>query len=461
MPKPSPEEIINGLKRGDLAKSDAIALLISYIKNSEKKEERVKSIELLNQLEMEDEGLFDTFEELAVSDSDYEISALSAEIIIKSYFERGLKSIKWILEHFSSPYQLAKVLRSLLRYKPDFLRTFLLEELDNIVLGYIKQFHHLHKSFINGLIADYKEIFKNREISEFSTEHLMDILINFQTVVFIDVYYEIWGTLVVYFKDGYVVEFEMEFPPEDIKKIGDFEGIFNFERLERISLTYTSLEDLEGIEKFTKLIHLGIRQSELKEMKHVNKLKNLEILALMGSKLTEIAGSEGLQKLNELHLESNAIREIKNLDSLKNLEFLALNFNKIQEIKGLENLTNIRTIYLAGNKITKISGLETLTNLEDLDLAENRVKKIEGLEGLTKLERLDLDMNEIEILENIAQLEALESLTLSNNRISQIKGLEKRINHIVIFLEGNPLSENVIKYVQEFTNKKKKIVIKF
>ncbi len=397
MPKPSPYEISKKLNQGKITKGAALDLLISYVRNSNEEAERLDSIKIIDQLEIVDEEFYKIFEELMVSDSNYEIGVISAEIIIKHFFEKGIDSIRWVLDHYTTPYQLAGVLRVLLRHRPEFLRKFLVEELDNVVLGHIQKVRHLHKSFFKGLAEEYNALFEFKERKEFSAKHLMEIMINFETVIFISSFYHDQASdLGVEFKEGYVVELQMRHSPVGVERLCEIEGVFNFSKLERLFIKYTFFKDIEGIERFSDLKALSFTQSKLKEIKSINNLKDLETLGLMGGKLSEISGLEGLEKLNYLDLGSNQIKEIKNLETLENLEELYLEFNKINKIEGLENLTELKSLYLAGNEITEISGLETLKKLKVLDLSENRIKRIEGLENLITLERLYLDENELE-----------------------------------------------------------------
>jgi Leucine-rich repeat (LRR) protein len=461
MPKPSPEEIYISLKSGKIAIGTALDLLISYIKNSDEEAERFMSVKLLNQLEIINEKYYSIFEELLVSDSNSEINEISTEIIAKHFFERGKDSIRWVLDHYNSPYRLAGVLHALFRAKPDFLREYLLAELDNFILGHIQKVRHLHKSFFRGLTKDYNALFESKKLEEFSTEHLMNILINFETVIFISVYHEQASDLGVKFKDGYVVEINMRHSPYEVERISDIKGIFNFAQIEGLFIKFAYFKDLDGIENFAKLKKLILGQNDLEEISYIDNLKNLEVLSLLDSKLSEIPNLKGLNKLKHLNFTLNSIEEIKGLDHLKNLELLILSFNKIKEIKGLDNLKKLKRLALAGNNITSIHGLENLINLENLDLTENKIKKIRGLERLKKLKELRLDNNEIEVLENIENLKVLKYLTISANKISKVDGLEERLNPIVISMEENLLSDKLIKYIRELTNKKKKIVLIF
>ena len=462
MPKPSPVEISEKLDQGEITKGAALGLLLSYVRNSNEEAERLDSIKIIDQLKIVDEEFYKVFEEVMVSDLNYEIAVISAEIIIKHFFEKGVNSIRWVLEHFISPYQLAGVLRTLLHHRPDFLSSFLVEELDNVVLGHIQKVRYLHKSFFKYLKEEYNEIFESKERKEYSTEHLMNILINFETVIFISSFYHNQASdLGVEFKEGYVVELQMRHSPVGVERLCEIEGIFNFTQLEGLHFRFTFFKDLNGIENFPKLKALSLGQNELKEIKYINKLKNLEVLGLVGGKLTEIKDLNKLHKLNELSLGSNQITEIKNLDSLTNLEELYLEFNKISKIEGLESLTELKSLYLAGNEITEISGLETLKKLKVLDLSENRIKKIEGLEKLIKLEELTLDRNDIEILDNIGTLQSLNRINLSNNKISEVRGLKEISHRMMIHLEENGLSEEQIRQLEELARREKNIIFNF
>jgi len=480
MADPSPEIVEKKLREGELDEKAAVALLVSYIENSEIEAERLKSIEILNRIPLIDDIHFKFLEELVISDSNIVIQGYAASILINNFLDKGLDSIKWLIKQKHSPTLLSRVLNSLLKSDKGILRDFIIKEFNTVLSGQIK-FVKLHfEPLMKALVSNYREFFERTPFESIATENLMEIFLGYYTLVFIGDYYDLFYELGFDLKDGYVTGLRIEGSgsgkwnrPTDIDglvnfpkleeltlKMGQFKeiGILdNFSNLKILDLSECFISKIENLENLTKLEHLSLAFNQVEEIKNLEKLSKLKSLLLSGNQISNIEGLSELSNLVHLILSENHIEEIKGLDTLQDLEWLYLDNNRIKELKGLEKLHNLEILGLNGNKITKITEIENLVNLRELDISNNRIRKIEGISSFNKLRRLSLYNNKIEILEGIKDLTSLEILSLSNNIISEVRDLELIDPSVYIFLSNNNLSESLIKTIKELEKKKKNI----
>lgn len=99
----NPEKIQEDLSTGSLTKENAAELLISLIEGSDNVEIRVKSIETLQKLNIQNEKIFKILENLLISDENAIVRASVAKHIIHNYPEDGLSALRWVIQHEKSP----------------------------------------------------------------------------------------------------------------------------------------------------------------------------------------------------------------------------------------------------------------------------------------------------------------------------------------------------------------------
>ena len=184
-------------------------------------------------------------------------------------------------------------------------------------------------------------------------------------------------------------------------------------------------ESLEVNENSGKLSKLALEQLSL--------LRYRKTLDLRFKNITSLENFPNLIDLQTLDLSSNKITSVEHLPDLINLQVLRLNLNKITSLEHFPKLTNLRTLDLSHNKITSVEHLSELTNLCELDLSHNKITSVEHLSQLTNLRRLFLDGNPITDLPD--------------------EILKRRGGHLVIYLNGCPLSEDCKKKLRKLNNK--------
>ena len=109
----NPTEIYRRYQRKELDKVLAVSYLKSFIENSSEEALRVRSAELLGEMNLEVDEVFKLFEHLVTSDLSEEIRIASTRVIIANYLEEGEDLLKWVFQHDKSINYLLEILKSL------------------------------------------------------------------------------------------------------------------------------------------------------------------------------------------------------------------------------------------------------------------------------------------------------------------------------------------------------------
>jgi len=389
MPKPSPEKIKYLLNRGKINKDAAIELLISYIENSKKENERVISIEILSNFSLKDERHYRFLEGLLISDSNIDIQCYAARIIIINFLEKGLDSIYWLIKQNIPPSLIALILNKLLEVKEELVRSIILEELKGISNGKVVVEKKEFESHYEALNIDYTQTLREIVIEELNTRILVEIFLNYWVLKFIGFYYNLFNNLGWKLEKGYVSRLKIT-GYSGWKRISDIKGLSYLSKLEELIINSCSIEEIDLIDRFTGLKLLILSDNLIVKIKNLENQRKLEYLSLLDNRIEEIIGLDKLTNLKLLDLSYNKITEIKNLNSLHNLNELLLMENNIKEIRSLDNLQNLENLHLSGNQIARISGLRGLKNLRKIYLNKNKITKIHGLEQQIQLKALNL-----------------------------------------------------------------------
>ena len=418
--KINPKVILDQYKDGKIDRKSLIDILISIIENSDNNDDRIKSLEILSEIGLEDQKSFSIFKELLISDEIELIRSRAAKFIINNFPNKWRSIIEWVIKYEISPQIIFIFIESFKKDNRKLLGRILIEYfryiLDNITDEKLENYIESLK------ILNDKEPFE-----KFDLEKLIDIYFNFKIINYIDKKHKLMHYLL---KEGYVIQLAL-----NTEKVSNIEELEKLKKLEFLGLS--GINEIDSLVNVPNLKELVLDHNEITEIKGLENLKNLELLVLEGNQIKEIKGLENLKELKHLNLSSNQISEIKGLESLTNLEVLYLDNNQISEIKGLETLTNLEVLYLDNNQISEIKGLENLRKVEILSFFQNKITEMKGLENLEKLIILDLSNNKIskskgfETLENLSLLRYAD---LHNNKISKkdLKQLKKNLKKISI-----------------------------
>lgn len=477
MTNASPEIVDSKLKKGEIDEKAAIALLISIVENSESESTRIKSIDLLSQMNLYDDTHYKFIEGLVISDSSAVIQEYAARILIDKFKNQSLEAIKWLIKQKRSISLVSKVLKILLKKEEGILREILIKSFNSVLFGNIDFVKSEFKPHIEILVSEYKDYFSETPFNKISTGNLLEIYLGFETLVFIGDHYDVFYDLGFDLEDGYVTGLRIEGSGSaKWERPSDIEGLNNLPKLEEMTLkrcgfkeigtldhfpdlrilelSESFISDIENLDNLVKLEHLSLGSNRIKELKGVDKLTQLKSLMLFDNQIGEIKGLNNLDNLLRLNLSDNQIKELKGLESLKNLERLYMSRNRIKRLEGFELLRHLEILALNENKITKITGFDSLVNLQILDLSFNQIKKIEGIDKLLNLRKLRLNNNRITAFEGIQGLELLEIITLNDNKISKVGDLEAIKHFVLILLSNNDLSDKLESNLRYLEKKK-------
>jgi len=488
----NPTKIYRRYQRKELDKALAVAYLKSIIESSSDEESRVRSVELLGEMDLDAGETFEFFEQLLTNDPSDLLKSEVITILYRDFREISKEGLIKFFEGGASPDCLLGVYISLADKKSESNEDLLLFMEETIGLK---------------RLIKYDLIPKEGMALELLGRHLSTLASLYER--------KEWDFKYLIIKDQRVLSIEIESLYDTINskffslfanlqklrlydcKLADY---YNLKNLTSLLIKGNeggylhSIDELIGLESLIKLKKLDLGRNYLPEIKNLEHLENLRHLDLSENEISEIGGLESLVQLEVLNLEHNDIKEIKNLEHLVNLRKLDLSENKdIPEIKGLRNLESLETLKLFDNyMINQIKGLEGLKNLKLLDLSKDScmidkegyelilsvgpiysegyeitddvaqeiqekrelekeeyrkslekykhyITEIEDLNSLTNLRRLYLEGNQITEINGLENLEKLETLDLRFNQIEEIKGLGNLKKLKTLRLAGNKI----------------------
>ena len=391
------EKIYQQCVIGQLDKNSAFELLISIIENDNETEIRVRSINFIEKLELKNERVYKTLENLLISDSESTVRSAAAWIIIRDFIDEGLEALKWALEHDNSPRCVNNII-----YHLKTMKKISENEIKAILINILKIIRESQLIFDDCKYSEeIKPLFNDDIITQWSLNKIIELFLNFKTLNFFNENFSGYYTAFIF--EGLAITLTLD--NLDVKSLREFEGIEYLTKLESLSIWNTKISEICCLEKMEELNSLYIGESSITKITGLNNLEKLEKLDLSNNQITEISGLENLTNLEKLNLSGNQIKEINGLNNLKNLwelrlgeagyENLTIPQNLISEIKGLDSLTNLYELYLSHNLITEIKGLEKLVNLNMLVLINNKITEIKGLDSNENLGLLNLSGNPI------------------------------------------------------------------
>ena len=353
----TPEKIYHDLTNGALNNEMASEMLISLIEGSDETKVRMKSIELLEKIDIKTEKIFRILENCLLSDESSLVRSVAAKVIILNFSKEGADSLRWVLQHDISP----------------------------IVLKILFDF--------NDKFNDPRFELLKKDMSRWIENFGSEIGIVPEEVKFIlDL-----ETLFAKGKNNYEINIDIYEFCESIRNIKDDgswlliknshveELSFNYfywRFLKDVPGSYNSLAKLSYLELyFTFLKKIDSRPNEnLKIPNSIGLLTELKRLDLSRNKLKEIPDSIGtLISLEKLDLSRNKLKKLPDsIGLLKSLKKLDISRNNLQEVpETIGSLTLLKSLNLSRNLISEIpASIKSLKSLTELKLSNNNIQKI-------------------------------------------------------------------------------------
>ncbi len=339
----TPERIHLDVKNGKLSKLEAAKLLISFIEESEDAEIRIKCIEILQNLKLDNDEVFKIFENCLVSDENPLVRSVAAKAIIRNFLKDDLSSLKWAIQHEKSPIVLKTILdlfKNINNQKYKFLNKEIQTWIENFasIIGVVPT----EAEFILDLESLFAKDGENYEIDGTTYKYYQILTDNKNSKPWLEI------------KDKHIVGLSLNF--------------YNWKFIK---------ENPEYVDYLSRLIYqnlflssfknLNIARNEIREVpESISSLHSLEWLDLSRNNIQEIPESIGsLISLKKLNLSRNKIREVpESIGSLSLLERLDLRRNKIRKIpESIKNLNSLIELRIDNNKIQTIpNSLKTFLN---------------------------------------------------------------------------------------------------
>lgn len=217
------------------------------------------------------------------------------------------------------------------------------------------------------------------------------------------------------------------------------EGIEQLGALERLDLSYNSIEDITPLGNLPHLHTLDLAYNRVESLAPLSPLGELQELKVQGNHLTSLTGLERLTNLRSLNVSDNPIENLEPLRGLSNLEHLSARGVGIDDVSPLVGLTALRSLDLSNNRIESVDPLRNLVELRTLRLDANRISDLTALVDLRRLENLSAVQNDIRYIEPLADLPGLITADLSLNDIEFLGGWLELEGAPKVITMGNPL----------------------
>jgi Leucine-rich repeat (LRR) protein len=228
----------------------------------------------------------------------------------------------------------------------------------------------------------------------------------------------------------------------------------NLSKLTSVDIEHNDISSIAALAGKPDMVVLHAGYNSISDISALAGMAKLNGLGLPGNQITDISALSGLTKLTQLDLYHNNITDITPVSAMTDLELLSLWENNVSNIDALSGLTNLKYLYLITNDIDDISPLANLTNLQRLYFSDNPVSDISSISNLTLLTDLQLQFCQVVDISSVEYLTKLDMLVLSLNQIVDItpiyvnSGID---SGDVVYLTGNPLSQQSTDYIDSLT----------
>lgn len=292
-----PKKIFVKYSEKELDKRTTLNLLGSIIDNSEDQKQRLESIEILNEIGINDKYIFQIVENLLISESDFEIRKIALDLVLNNYPKKILKLIKWILKNETSYNFLIVLIKNLERIGSEESKKLLIEELKKIKriksLNEEKRYENIKFTKI------LKELFKISKIDNLTHKQISEIITNFLTIKnlsnkFPNVFFELnpQTALVEELELSDYLEYEVKGTPwgwkNNISTISEIEGLQNLNAIKKLDISNNQIHDIKDLSCLKSLSHIILSNNKIKDQDNLlllNDLPNLKCLDICGNEV--------------------------------------------------------------------------------------------------------------------------------------------------------------------------------
>jgi len=125
-----------------------------------------------------------------------------------------------------------------------------------------------------------------------------------------------------------------------------------------------SINNLNPLHVFVRLEKLTVTMTSVTDISPITSLKGLKKLNISGNPIFEIASISNLVNLKELVLKNTSVEDLKPISEMNNLVFLNISGTKVKSLKYIQNLHKLERLYLNNTRIKNLKPIMTLPKLE-------------------------------------------------------------------------------------------------
>ncbi|MGV9172314.1 MAG: leucine-rich repeat domain-containing protein [Promethearchaeia archaeon] len=448
----TPKKIYEEYLSDAMPLNDAVNRLIFFAQKSSNIKTRIKSINLLTEIGIKDEKVYEHMENLLISDNNEQVRNTAINALYRLFPDKSsYQPLKFSLFNEDSLEIKQNVYEKLvsiiynLADRPN-EKNFLLNELSEMK--------------IQDFRVNFSELKKDGKVNMMSIHKLKDILINYLSYIYLKksfwrIEIKVEGLSIKELRFIFKGLDEFPLPLHYLKDLNTL--ILRYNQLRKIPVWISSLTNLEILNLNVNTIK-GIPETigSLKNLERlemwknslvnlpdsIGNLVNLKVLKLRINKIEKLPFSIGrLSSLIKLDCHDNNLKKLpSSMGNLHNLIHLDLSWNYISHLPStIGNLSNVEVLRLEKNKLQSLpSTIGGMKSLKILHLRENKLRKIPlSLCKLKNLRILNLSNNYLEELpDNLSNLTNLEQLHLSGNEIikipSKLKNMQEKGLKLVI-----------------------------
>ncbi|MBY8987097.1 MAG: hypothetical protein KGD61_01495 [Candidatus Lokiarchaeota archaeon] len=293
----NPNAIYEDYINNRLDKFTVIKRLISIIEDYDDNTIREDSIKVLGKMKLNNENLFDLFENLLLSDSSEKIRNAAANYLSEHHIHNSLAVFKWSIQHERSYKCLLTIVKALVKINSKESKTVLIEQLKKIRKN---QYINIEKGYENKRYKKaLKPLIRKNKITNYTHKQLGGILINFFTIKTLieeipNVYFELNSAnlLVEKLDLSDYLEFEVKGTPWDwknnIRDLSEISGLNNLKYLKKLDLSNNQIENVKGLVGLINLTHLVLSNNQISNednLEYFKQLSKLQFLDLCGNEI--------------------------------------------------------------------------------------------------------------------------------------------------------------------------------
>jgi Leucine-rich repeat (LRR) protein len=298
----TPEKILEEFHNKKINKPSALHSLISFIENSDNDEDRIKSLNALENIDIIDDSIFKILENIVISDVNATLRNVALNFIGKNFLGKSFELLKWVIIHERDYQCKIKTIKLLEQIKSENSKLILYNEIKKIIkLKYLNKERKIENKKFKKIL---KKLLREKEYGKFTHTEFAKILINYLTLSnlfkkYNNVYYELdkQSGLIIKLDLSDYLEYEVKGTPwkwkNNINKLSEIPGLKNLHSLQQIDLSNNQITDIKEIIHSQNLTHLILTNNNLRSEDNLLYLKNLPNLLFL-----DLRGNYLINKIN-------------------------------------------------------------------------------------------------------------------------------------------------------------------